>query len=48
MRSAVKLTVKRSNILPSTEHDDETFGADAFALQGSTSTDILSFVFLVV
>lgn len=34
-RCAVKLAVKRSNILPSTEHDDETVGADAFAPPGS-------------
>jgi hypothetical protein len=40
--------VKKSYILPSTEHDDETFGADAFAPKGFTSIDALSFAFAVV
>jgi hypothetical protein len=46
-RSAVKPPVKRSNLLPSAEHDGETFGADAFARLfswGSTSIDTLSLV----
>jgi hypothetical protein len=30
----MQLPVKRSNILPSSEYDDETFGADAFAPPG--------------
>ena len=44
----MKLSVKKSYILPSTEHDDETFGADAFAPKGFTSIDALSFAFAVV
>jgi hypothetical protein len=33
-RVAVKLAEKSSDIVPSTEHDDETIGADAFAPPG--------------
>jgi hypothetical protein len=33
-RVAVKLAEKSSNIVPSTEHDDEIIGPDAFAPPG--------------
>ena len=42
-RSALKSTVKSSNILPSAGHDDDTFALMPSLLQGSTSIHTLSF-----
>jgi hypothetical protein len=43
-RTALKLPVNRSNILPSTGHDDETLALMPSLLRSSTSIDTLSFL----